>query len=84
MTLSNDIAERAWRELEAELKRRLDELGPGWAVGWRLKEMSEPGGAINPPIVTASYEFHTVEIIDGRAPVGLVGFQYVVLREGEE
>lgn len=77
--LSDEARARAWRELDAELRRRLDEMGPGWAVGWRLKDVGESGNVMDYPSVVTSYEFHTSELVNGKPGIGLVGFEYVTL-----
>lgn len=81
ITADQSRIRQAIRELEAELERRLRELSPGWAIGYRLKNTGTRGSLFDDPERFARFQFHTVEILEGTATPVLDGFHYVVLKE---
>lgn len=70
---------------DAMLVERLRELGPGWAVGWRLKTDTFSTGCWHAshenPKVTFEWEFHAIELVDGALPAALAEFTYVTLKD---
>ena len=77
------LARKMTAARDAELKRQLEQLGPRWAVGFRIKD----GGVLNTARrdrLTVEWEYHSVEIDNGRIPVGLHGFCYVTLKDLEK
>jgi hypothetical protein len=84
--LAADRAREVMAGVLTEVQRRLEELGPGWAVGWRLKpghpfpRAHGPLEALEPPL---EFEFHSVETADGKVSYALDGFHYVRLPEPE-
>jgi hypothetical protein len=69
-------------ERDAMLERQLRDLGPGWAVGYRLKTVPPlPDPVRGWPAVKVEWELHCVELVDGKLEAGLAGFSYVTLKE---
>ena len=82
--VSSRAAEALRAQVDEELERRLRELGPGWAVGWRI----QPAGFYRPitnlferPQEAMTIEYHAVEIVDGKLSIGLNDFHYVTLKD---
>lgn len=81
-SVDSEIVAAIMRERDAKIEARLRELGPGWAVGFRLKEQPYPvresiGASAS---IGMEWETHEAEIIDGEIAIGFAGFHYVVLR----
>jgi hypothetical protein len=75
---------------DAYLETRLRELGPGWAVGYRLKQ-DQPCpspydvdrlGLAAGDTVKLEWEIHPVQLVNGELFCGHADFSYVVLKEG--
>lgn len=81
ISVRDEAVKRLIDERDAHLKARLEELGPGWSIGYRLKPAKYPVreriGA--PAIVALEWETHEVELIDGAVPMAHAGFSYVGL-----
>lgn len=89
MTLVSIKDERialAIAERNAMLEQKLRELGPGWAIGYRLKEAEfDARGPSWPEPMTVDlvWETHVVELVDGQLSAGHADFQYVTLKEDD-
>ena len=77
------LARKITAARDAELKRQLEQLGPGWAVGFRIKD-ADVLSASRQDRLAIEWEYHSVEVANGRVPVGLHGFCYVTLKDLEK
>ena len=82
MSVEQEAVKRAVAYLNSRLQERLEELGPGWAIGYRLKQKpySPKLQSYEPASVDLEWETHEVELIDGQVPLVMQGFQYVGLK----
>ena len=80
--LVHEVADKVIREHNAKLEDRLKELGPGWAIGTRLRQEPYQTGphSHRQHVLEMSWEWHEVQLVDGELAEGLSGFHYVTLR----
>lgn len=85
VSIDGELTAKAIADRNAMLEQKLRELGPGWAMGYRLKETPFPSSSVRGfgegDVVTIEWELHAVQLVDGKIAAGLAGFQYVMLKE---
>lgn len=83
VSIQSEAVQRVLAQRDEEIRKRLERLGSGWAVGVRLKpDIPYPRPSNRDAgIVEMIFEYHEVETLDGKLPYGIAGFQYFQLRE---
>lgn len=79
--LEHDVVKLALRKRNNMVANRLNQLGPGWAVGVRLKPQPYPVRQqhAQQPTLDMEWEVHEMQLIDGRLVEALIGFEYFTL-----
>lgn len=79
--LEHDVVKLAIRKRNNMIANRLNQLGPGWAVGVRLKPQPYPVRQQHAaqPTLDMEWEVHEMQLIDGKLVEALIGFQYFTL-----
>lgn len=84
--LEHQIIAKAIDQRDERLEGLLRELGPGWAIGFRVKQQPYPAlksiGA--PQSIDMEWETHEVPVVEGEIIGALAGFHYVTLRPQKE
>lgn len=79
--LEHDVVKLALRKRNNMIANRLNQLGPGWAVGVRLKQQPYPVRQqhAQQPTLDMEWEVHEMALIDGKLVEALIGFEYFTL-----
>lgn len=79
--LEHDVVKLAIRKRNNMVANRLNQLGPGWAVGLRLKPQRYPVGHQHAEQTTLDmeWEVHEMQLIDGKLVEAMIGFEYYTL-----
>lgn len=81
VSVADEMVRKAIAHRDARLEARLRELGPGWAIGFRLKQQPYPVRQhhAQQPTLDMEWEVHEMQLIDGKLVEALIGFQYYTL-----
>lgn len=82
--IMSEIIRQKISDRDARLADELRQLGPGWAIGYRLKCSDLRYVSDRQAVQAAEWEFHPVKLVDDALPVGLADFCYVTLKSWPE
>jgi hypothetical protein len=79
--IRDELVTAALQRRDNMIASRLHQLGPGWAVGVRLKPQAYPARQQHSrqPTLDMEWEVHEMPLIDGKLVEALVGFDYFTL-----